>query len=846
MKKLHLSGLLSNRVISRLTEGLAFGAMLLGAVIASAQTLKVTETWSLAAGDRPYLTSSGSAFERSAAYNPVTGHTLLAHRASAAEDAMSIIILDSATGEELGSLDLTDVSGGTFSLSQIKVADDGAIYGANLSTATQDFRIYRWADETSLPMLVYQGRPGGIDDSTGITRNGRFGDNLDVRGSGLDTEILAGSGAETFAALIVPDETAESPMDTFKAIPLVLTGITGGDLQKGVAFGEGNSFFAKRTGTGSLRLISYTLPTGEETAGAGSITKTYTVGADIAGVDYNSTLKALAGMQTSQTATGHQLMVYDVSTDTASLISAVPMPQPNKASPNAVGGVDFRDGKVFAVDGDNGIVAATVEVVQTTVPPSIVTQPAATLAIVGGGYGSLTVAALGSKPLTYQWQLNDVNITGETGPTLNLTNVTAETAGAYTVVISNSAGEIESNPAAVTISPSTLSDRATVLWSVAPGSASWMTDGNTERGLAYNAANNHLLVVSRTGTVEIHVLDAATGEHLWTLNSDPTIVAGSNPTGFRLNMIGVADDGAVYAANLDTGGSLYSIYRWDDDSQDTVPALVWTGNPAASSIRLGDTFDVRGAGVDTQILTGSNNSPAGEAVPVIVFTTSDGINFDPHIISVPDVPVGTFRLGLTFGEGNTFWGKTTGQPLREVSFDLETGEGAVTHTYDTLTSFSAPIAVQASSNLLAVIAFETPDNVQLYDISDLEAGPALVDQDFFPYNNPNLNGTGSLDFAEDRLFALDSNNGIIALKLKAGGGTQPPEAAHLTAVSAAGGNFSFLVTGTPGATYRIESTTDFKTTTPVNTATVTLDQDGKATVTEPATGEYRFFQAVAP
>jgi len=41
-----------------------------------------------------------------------------------------------------------------------------------------------------------------------------------------------------------------------------------------------------------------------------------------------------------------------------------------------------------------------------------------------------------------------------------------------------------------------------------------------------------------------------------------------------------------------------------------------------------------------------------------------------------------------------------------------------------------------------------------------------MDQDFFAADNQNLNGTGAIDFdvKGGRIFALDSNNGIVALR----------------------------------------------------------------------------------
>src|SRR6185436_8759832 len=94
--------------------------------------------------------------------------------------ALRVAIVDGDTGADLGSLNVSGVAGGTFALSMITVAEDGAIYGANLSggtTAPPSFKVYRWATESSAPVVIFNGNPGG-------TLNGRWGDNIDSRGEG--------------------------------------------------------------------------------------------------------------------------------------------------------------------------------------------------------------------------------------------------------------------------------------------------------------------------------------------------------------------------------------------------------------------------------------------------------------------------------------------------------------------------------------------------------------------------------------------------------------------------------------------------------------------------------------
>src|SRR5688572_3589134 len=183
----------------------------------------------------PYLSSAGDR-ERGVAFNPATGHILVASR-STVHPGGEIYILDGQTGDLLGTMSVGDrsiVTGGTFHLSALAIADDGAIYAANLTTSTTapDFRVYRWQNEEAEPTLAYSGNPNG--DLT-VTR---WGDSFDVRGSGIDTQLIAGGGSGgTVGALFT---TTDGVNFTAKKISNIAA--------NSVAFGAGNTVWVKRSG----------------------------------------------------------------------------------------------------------------------------------------------------------------------------------------------------------------------------------------------------------------------------------------------------------------------------------------------------------------------------------------------------------------------------------------------------------------------------------------------------------------------------------------------------------------------------------------------------------------------
>jgi glucose/arabinose dehydrogenase len=76
--------------------------------------------------------------------------------------------------------------------------------------------------------------------------------------------------------------------------------------------------------------------------------------------------------------------------------------------------------------------------------PSIITQPY-DQSVYQDEPAKFSVTAIANAPLSYQWQKNNVNISGETSSTLTNTSVKAKDIGQYRVVISTPAGNVTSN-----------------------------------------------------------------------------------------------------------------------------------------------------------------------------------------------------------------------------------------------------------------------------------------------------------------------------------------------------------------------------------------------------------------
>src|SRR5678816_2304952 len=82
----------------------------------------------------------------------------------------------------------------------------------------------------------------------------------------------------------------------------------------------------------------------------------------------------------------------------------------------------------------------------TPQPPSIAAGPVAQT-VFAGDNASLSVSALGTAPLGYQWRFHQTNLPGATGSQLSFNPVASSNAGPYSVVVSNNVGSVTSAPA---------------------------------------------------------------------------------------------------------------------------------------------------------------------------------------------------------------------------------------------------------------------------------------------------------------------------------------------------------------------------------------------------------------
>jgi hypothetical protein len=121
-----------------------------------------------------------------------------------------------------------------------------------------------------------------------------------------------------------------------------------------------------------------------------------------------------------------------------------------------IASVSAGDAGTYTVTITNSFGTITSEAVTLTatdgpVGPAITTQPSGA-ALEEGGSATLSVVATGNTPLTYVWKKDGVVIDGAPNASvLQLTGLTSEDAGTYTVEISNSVGSVTSSGAVLSV-----------------------------------------------------------------------------------------------------------------------------------------------------------------------------------------------------------------------------------------------------------------------------------------------------------------------------------------------------------------------------------------------------------
>lgn len=238
--------------------------------------------------------------------------------------------------------------------------------------------------------------------------------------------------------------------------------------------------------------------------------------------------------------------------------------------------------------------------VSATAQAPVITRQPADARVVAGRSATFFVVANGTPAPTYQWRLNGNTITGATNATLTLANATTAQAGAYSVVITNSAGSVTSSNAGLAVLGRSFA--GTWFGSLGGSAGSFalrVDDDNTGVFLGYAAA-------SRTSYVgrSVEIKDDGTFRIVVSTTSG---AAASVAPGAVDAVAAAGIDDLTFAGTIASDGSLTGA----STSGSTLALSAARANDAGATATVAGFYQAAASGSSAQALLIA--SPAGQA-----------------------------------------------------------------------------------------------------------------------------------------------------------------------------------------------------------------------------------------
>ena len=252
----------------------------------------------------------------------------------------------------------------------------------------------------------------------------------------------------------------------------------------------------------------------------------------------------------------------------------------------------------------------------TAVAPAITTQPAAQ-SVVAGSVANFSVIASGTSPFSYQWKKNGTDISGATSIPYTIATTTMADSGAYSVVVTNSAGMATSTDATLTVTATaekpaittqpaaqTVTEGESATFSVtasgtAPFTYQWKKNGTDIEGVTTSSHTTDATVLGDSGAVFTVVVTNSAGTvtssgATLTVNAAPPAIS-AQPTAQTIT----AGQTATFSVTATGTGTLS--YQWKKNGTNitggtgattntyTTPAMSYAGNSAVYSVEVSNS-----------------------------------------------------------------------------------------------------------------------------------------------------------------------------------------------------------------------------------------------------------------
>jgi hypothetical protein len=498
------------------------------------------------------------------------------------------------------------------------------------------------------------------------------------------------------------------------------------------------------------------------------------------------------------------------------------------------------------------------------------------------------VTAYGSPPLWYQWSLNGQPLAGQTNEVLNLPSATTNNAGNYTVMVFNNFGVTNSGMALLTVVVPPSSEGPIRPWIISestnqtvgsrqsaqfhveasgtgPLSYQWFFNGSPRSG-----ANSASLVLPSVSTNDSGTYSALVSSPYGSITSSPMFLGVGVPPSISTPPLDrTVTNGQVASFNTSAFGDAPLAYQW-----------LFNG----TNLLTDDGSNISGSATSTLIV--SNSGPANQGSYAVVasnaygLATSSSANLTVLVPIPPSISTQPADFTVTNGQAASFSiAALSAAPLEYRWFFNSTnaltddgsnifGSASATLTisntspgnqggYAVVVGNAYGLTISSNANLIVLVP---PSIIQQPQDQAVAVGDSatfavtangtapLVYQWLF--NGTNLPGAAAVPLTLGNVTLNNAGTYAVVVTNSVGSTTSssavltiyPTAAAELNSPSISTSQFQFIVSGVPGYSYAVQSSTNLIDWTSFETNTAPFffeDTNGLAS-------PYLFYRVVHP
>jgi len=353
-------------------------------------------------------------------------------------------------------------------------------------------------------------------------------------------------------------------------------------------------------------------------------------------------------------ATGTAPLAYQWQNNGAAISGATAASYTTPATTAADNGSTFT----VVVSNSVGNMTSTAATLTVNAPPNITTQPTSQT-VTAGRTATFTVVATGTAPLTYQWQKNGAAISGATAASYTTPATTAADNGStFTVVVSNSVGNITSAAATLTVN-------------IAPGITTQPA--------------NQTVTLGQTATFSVVATGTAPLSYQWQENG--AAINGATSASYTTPATTSPDNGSTFVVVVsNSAGSMTSAAATLTVSPASAAPSITT-QPTSQTVTLGQaaTFSVVATGTAPLSYQWYENGTAISGATSASYTTAATVSSDNGSL---------FEVTVTNSQGS-ITSNSVALTVNSVSGPTVTVDG--TTVYQTMEGFGAAVAFQSGN-----------------------------------------------------------------------------------------------------------------------------------------------------